>query len=32
MIAAQNGHEQVARDLLEAGAVVSAQDNAGGTA
>ena len=32
MFAAQNGHEQVARVLLEAGAVVGAQDNAGSTA
>ena len=31
-LAAQNGHEQVARDLLKAGAVVSAQTNTGGTA
>ena len=30
MFAAQNGHEQVARVLLEAGAVVGAQSNAGG--
>ena len=27
MLAAQNGHEQVARVLLEAGAVVGAQEN-----
>ena len=32
MCAAQNGHEQVARALLEAGAVVGAQTNDGGTA
>ena len=32
MLAAQNGHEQVARVLLEAGAVVGAQNNDGSTA
>ena len=32
MHAAQDGHEQVARVLLEAGAVVGAQENAGWTA
>ena len=32
MFAAQNGHAQVARVLLEAGAVVGAQDNVGTTA
>jgi ankyrin repeat protein len=32
MLAAQNGHEQVARDLLKAGAAVGAQNNAGFTA
>ena len=32
MLAAQNGHEQVARDLLKAGAVVGAQNNKGWTA
>jgi len=32
MFAALNGHEQVARVLLEAGAVVSAQNNDGVTA
>ena len=32
MWAAQNGHEQVARDLLKAGAVVGAQNNDGWTA
>ena len=32
MRAAQNGHEQVARVLLKAGAVVDAQENDGGTA
>ena len=32
MLAAQNGHEQVARVLLEAGAVVIAQTNDGTTA
>ena len=32
MYAAMNGHEQVARVLLEAGAVVGAEDNDGSTA
>ena len=32
MYAAKNGHEQIARVLLEAGAVVGAQDNDGRTA
>jgi ankyrin repeat protein len=32
MKAAQNGHEQVAQVLLEAGAIVSAQDSDGETA